>query len=223
MAEDSEKIPLCLGMSLGMTLNISFEGLGSFRSTLIGMEQDAYIIVKLPPMPDIPSKLFQKNHIVVRYFHDGNAYGFRSTLTGLVKEPYRLHFLAYPDSVESLNLRKSQRHICLIPAHIGIKTLEGGKMDLRGVISDISVGGCSFECTDNGDGMGEGVAIGRVVRIFFRFPNEEAWRTILAEIRTLRSDRNKVVLGLQYQIDPHHETEVDTLGIIQAFIDYLHR
>ena len=70
-------------------------------------------------MPDIPSNLYQKNHIVVRYFHDGNAYGFRSTLTGLVKDPYRLYFRAYPETIEPLNLRKNQRHVGLLKnAHL---------------------------------------------------------------------------------------------------------
>lgn len=223
MQEAPEKKPLCPGLSLGMSMNISFEGVGTVKSTLIGMEYGLYLIVKLPPIQDISTKLYQKNHIVVRYFYDGNAYGFRTTLNGLVKDPFRLYFLAYPEVVESLNLRKNERHVCLIPAHIGSPPPEGGKMDFRGCISDISLGGCSFECTEHCENITATLAVGSIVQLFFRFPGEEAWRTILSEVRSLRSDQRKLLLGLRYHLDPNQSSQLDTLGVIQDFIDYLRK
>lgn len=212
--------PLCPGAAIGMPMNISLEGLGMFKCSLIGMEYDQYLIVKLPPLPDIPAKLYQKNHIVVRYFHGGNAYGFRSTLIGMIKDPVRLHFLAYPDSLEHLNLRKDERYVCFIPARISKHDTGGEIMDLQGFISDISAGGCSFECKEHFDSARKELAVGTAIDFFFRFHNEETWRVIPGEIRTFRGDQNKLVLGIKYRPDLSRFSPDDTLGAIQAFIEY---
>jgi len=221
MAIDRENVPVCPGVSIGMPMSISFEGIGTVKSTLIGMEYGQYLIVKLPPMPDIPAKLYQKNHLVIRYFHDGNAYGFRSTLIGLIKDPVRLFIIAYPETIESLNLRRDERHVCLIPARVGATAGSGVKVDLSGLITNISYGGCSFECANPTDIALAGLTVGSIIELSFRFSNEEAWQVLNGEVRMWKADPSRLMIGLRYSPDLSKVSQHNAISAIQSFIDGL--
>ncbi len=128
------------GIFPGTLLQVQFEGLGASRSRLIGMETGKFLIIRTPPIPDIWSKRYEKNHCIIRYLFSGRVYAFRCTLLGLVKEPYRLSILSYPEAIEELNLRKHERMSCIVAAEVGV---EGWLFE--GIVSNISEGGCSFE------------------------------------------------------------------------------
>jgi c-di-GMP-binding flagellar brake protein YcgR len=104
------------------------------------MEPGKFLIVHTPPIADIGSKLFMKNHGIVRYLSSGNVYAFRCTLLGIVKEPFRMSVLSYPESLENINLRKYERISCILDAAVCHQ-----EKSFEGIVTDLSLGGCSFD------------------------------------------------------------------------------
>jgi c-di-GMP-binding flagellar brake protein YcgR len=166
-------------------------------------------------------KLYQKNHIVVRYFQGGNVYGFRTTLIGLIKEPVRLFILAYPEIVDSLNVRKNERYSCLISACVRALSTDQEELELQGFICDISIGGCKFESSISNTADRPNIKLGQYVELSLQFPQEEVWRMVQAEIRMLNVDNIKVMIGLQYTPDENQEIQLRVVDDIQMYINSL--
>jgi len=144
MSQEQRTNHNCAGMrlnvELGSELSIQIEGMEEhFESILVGLEPPAYLIVQMPLLFDVGRHFEEGNRFVVRYFCLDNAYEFRSTVLASIVKPFRLIFLSYPETVVSLNVRKSRRISCYIPA---VARFDG--QEVKGVISDISREGCKF-------------------------------------------------------------------------------
>ena len=109
------------------------------RATLVGLETEEYLILRVPGLVQIQKKIQPGREIVGRYAHCGTVYGFKANILGHVFHPLRLLFLSYPRVVENVNLRKSPRIDCFLP---GEATLKGETY--RGAVTDLSTGGCKF-------------------------------------------------------------------------------
>jgi c-di-GMP-binding flagellar brake protein YcgR len=188
------------GLSLGTLLQVQFEGLGSSRSHLVGLDPGNFLIVQTPPIANIAAKLYQKNHGIVRYLFAGRVYAFRTTLLSLIKEPFRLAIIAYPMSIENMNLRKHERIASLIDAEVSIlgQTHEG-------IISDISSGGCSFEFSKSGLKAFPELKVGE--RLAISMVLTEASVVFTAEVRGIRTDQENMTAGLQFIASEFRETD----------------
>jgi len=215
----SQYEPVCPGLNFGLLFQISIDGIGIFKSSLIGMEYGGYFIVKLPNIPDIIEKLFKKNHISVHYFHDGKIYAFRSTLIGLVKEPFRLYIIDYPESLETINLRKKERFICWAPAKLRniYSELKGRIAD--GHVSDISSDGCNFECSVSDGITSSEINIGQSLTLsLFLSANRDEAIVIQSEIRNIKVDKDKLILGLKFKLGLNDSQDQSILNNIDSFI-----
>lgn len=221
MVSRKNNAPVCPGIAIGMPMMVSFEGIGTVKSVLIGMEHGQCLIVKLPLMPGIPLKFYQQNYFVVRYFHAGSVYGFRTTLIGMIKEPVRLFILDYPEVIENFNLRKHERYACRISAHASMHVPDAELLERDGLILDISPKGCSFEYKTSSDTKTENIAIGSLIDLSFRLSNENILLMLPAEVRTFKIENNKLMLGLKYEPDPAIEAQQAAMDAVLAFIVYL--
>lgn len=203
-----------------MPLQLSVEGGGVFKCKLVGMEYGRYLLVKMPHMPDIAMKLYEKNHIIVRYIHAGNVYGFRSTMTGILKEPLRLFVLSYPEAIEIHSARKNDRFDCMIPASLRDAQDPGGEA-WKGIINDISLGGCRFrvKLTDQIDLTKR--VVGSTLTISFGFLNEETWQVLETELRSMTMDKDQVILGLLFKTDVDTKAQQTAMEFIRGMITTL--
>jgi hypothetical protein len=182
-----------LGLSLGTLLKVQFEGLGSSRSRLVGMEPGNFLIIQTPPIANLGTKLYQKNHGIVRYLFSGRVYAFRTTLLSLIKEPYRLSILTYPTAIENVNLRKHER----IPSLITAKMSAKGQLH-EGIISDISNGGCSFEFKKSGQRAFPELQILDEVVISMLLKETSDATVFNATVRSVRMDNENMMAGIQF-------------------------
>jgi len=212
--------PACPGASLEMPLQLTVEGVGMFRGKLVGAEQGRYLLVKMPHLPDLASKLYQKNHLIVRYLHAGRVYGFRSTLIGMIKEPMRLFVLSYPEAIESHNTRKNERFDCMIPASVKLADHPEGE-GWKGIINDMSMGGCRFRAKLNGQEDLTTLKVGETLALAFGFLGEETWQTLVTELRSLALDKKQVTLGLSFNLDTESERQRRALESIRGMITNL--
>jgi hypothetical protein len=185
---------LCPGLTIGTVLQVQVEGLGHVLSSLVGMEDELHLIIKTPLMADIATKLFQKNIIIVRYCYAGQVFGFRSTLLGMVKEPFRLCILSYPTKTETLNLRKHDRICCMLPAEI---KMSQGLYD--GLIEDISIGGCYFEFNSPEDGKFPSMKISDEALLSFDLPESEERVVLDIIVRAIKCDIRTLKLGVEFR------------------------
>jgi hypothetical protein len=221
MLQEKGAIPECPGAALGLPMVITFDGIGTFKGVLVGMEPGHCLIMKLPPMPDLPLKLYQKNYFVVRYFHAGSAFGFRTTLIGIIKEPLKLYILDYPAVIETLNLRKNERYDCLIPTQASIQAAGSDPWECSGFITDISSGGCCFECITSTDMKVGNIKIGDIIKLSFTLLNNDSPKTLQAVARTLKIDHRNLSVGLKYRLDPDNDAQLVAFGAVQTFIESL--
>jgi hypothetical protein len=193
--ESEEKNPhvLLSGLSLGTLIQLQFEGLGSSRSILLGMDPGKFLIIQTPAMSDIWSMLFQKNNAIVRYLSSGRVYAFRCTLLAIIKEPCRFSILSYPESVEEINLRKFERISCIIEAEIQIR-----ENTYTGIMTDISLGGCSFDFNKPENTTFPEIQIQEEVSIAIQMKEKGRLKSICAIIRSIKKDRNNLIIGLQF-------------------------
>jgi hypothetical protein len=181
------------GLGLGMLLQIQFEGLGSSQSRLVGMDYGNFLIIQTPPIADIGSQLYEKNHGIIRYLFSGYVYAFRCTLLSMIKEPYRLSILSYPESVEHINIRKSERLPCIIAAGINFQ----GRLR-EGIVSNISMGGCSFEFNQSSQQDFSDLKIKDEVFIALRLRDPEETTVFNAILREVQIDKTSVTIGFQF-------------------------
>jgi hypothetical protein len=181
------------GISMGMLLQIQFEGLGASQSRLIGLDYGNFIIIRTPPLACIRSKLFEKNHGIVRYLFSGHVYAFHCTLLSVVTEPCRFSILSYPESVENMNLRKHERIPCIIAAEVSLN----GRMN-KGIVSNISMGGCSFEFDRSSQREFPDLKVQEEVVIALYLHDEGAATICNAIIRKIDIDQESLTIGLQF-------------------------
>jgi c-di-GMP-binding flagellar brake protein YcgR len=129
-----------LNMEITTDLLLQFKEVkGVFPSYLIGMKPDVFLIIKSPTIISKENLLAEGSSLVVRYTYLGDVYRFKTKVLGSNQEPFKVTFLSYPDVVEKIEFRNTQRVHCLFPA-----TLSYDKSKINGMITDISLGGCKF-------------------------------------------------------------------------------
>lgn len=221
VSKKKQQIPkqLCPGLTMGTVLRVQVEGLGSVQSSLVGMEDGQYLIIKTPPLTEIATKLFEKNLIIIHYFYAGQVFGFRSTLLGLIKDPFRFCILSYPASVEILNLRKDNRIYCLIPAEL--KLPRGFYYGVS--VEDISLGGCYFELNTPPDGKFPSMKIGDWAILELNLPESEECIVLNVVVRMLKLDSQTMKVGVQFQRSTDADIDTASFAAIGKYIDKLQK
>ena len=194
-------------MKIGATLKLQIHGTDArLTSELVGVEEDKYLIIKMPPIPSVGtvsslSGLFCKgNTVVVRYMHNGTLFGFKSRVYHVIIDPVKLIFLEYPKKIEDYNLRSHRRVDCYLPASVGIagNTIEGA-------ITDISREGCHFTM-EKSKVKRLILQIDKGVDVSFQLPGVGKKLTIAAKQKTIKKDKNNINIGVEF-INMDNKTE----------------
>lgn len=174
-------------------MQIQIEGvLAHFKTTLIAIEADQYLMIETPKFHGIETKLFSGNQVVVRFVYSGTVYGFMSKILNYIKIPSRLMFLTYPEVIESQELRKECRVECLLPAMI---KFPGQEEAYRGVILDISGQGCNLTIVTP---LRNSVKVEDKVQLTFQLVGIEGSQTVPGEVRNTNQDSKKISIGIKF-------------------------
>jgi len=203
----------CPGLVFGTLLRIKVEGFSTILTNLIGIEEGLYLIIKTPPIPEIGTKLFQKNNIIIHYLFAGQVFGFRTTLLSLINEPFRFSILAYPTKVEKVNIRKHERICCMLPARI-----KRSKESYGILIEDISIGGCYFTVNPTKDGKFPAMRIGEEVLLVLTLPGIIDDMTINMVVRTIKCDLRTMNIGVQFTKSEVEKEETAYFTAIKQYI-----
>ncbi|MHC1726651.1 MAG: flagellar brake protein [Syntrophobacteraceae bacterium] len=177
-------------------------------STLVGIVSKEYLIIRVPAIPGILSKLTEGAPVTIRYIYDGNVYGFNSTILAYTHKPALIAFMAYPTSIEIMNLRKAQRLECLLPAKM--KVLEKA---FTGVILDISAGGCRLYI-EYGPVESPSVDVEQEVELSFHLAGRAEEQIVACRVQNLKKDSMLAEIGLQFGQDNQ-----EILDNVKTYID----
>lgn len=129
------------------------------------------------------------DNLVIRLVLESEAVGFVTTVKEIAKAPLKLYFVAFPDRVESVNLRKSLRLTVFFPAEIRAKKPAEQGADvhlLQAMVLNISGGGCFFTTKNATEPFPE-------VNLSFSLPGEKLVHSVRAEV--LHSTPRKAITG----------------------------
>lgn len=199
----------CLRIDLGCPLFIQCQGVTDrVKSELVGLYPGLYLIVSTPGAKgpgDIPE---ETKDVIVRYIYRGEVMGFKSSIIERIQKPFRLMFLSYPKAVERLNLRKSQRVSCNLPARI---TASGN--DLDGILIDMSNGGCRFT-TRAGSGVNQADLMpGAQLSLNVSLPGAEGRTSIGCSVKNANISSGRIELGLQF-----NQEETEQLKEVERYV-----
>jgi len=181
---------------------------GFFPSYLIGIKPEAFIIIKTPAIINRENILSEGTSLMVRYTHLGDVYRFKTTVMGTNEKPFKVTYLSYPDVVEKIDYRDSQRVGSYIPA-----SLVYGKITVKGIVTDISVGGCKFR-TDS---------INQVEDLLIKKESDVILRFALMGLKGVRKFKGKIK-KVEFDIDfslgiGFREIEEESRKIIASYVE----
>jgi len=182
-----------------------------FRTILSGMERGRFLMLQLPRLPGLSGQLYSERAVKVRYVHEGQVYGFQSTVLHHTVAPFRLLFLAYPRTIERLNLRHDQRVECFIPA--GLEMPGSIAPAFRAMLTNISTSGCRAALDATGQRL-PGFEVGCMVRLGFKVVGTDLDLDLDCQVRSVDADGARVFLGLNF-------TGLDEEGLaaVEGYVD----
>ncbi|MGR3319952.1 MAG: flagellar brake domain-containing protein [Candidatus Anammoxibacter sp.] len=190
-----------LAVELGTDLQIEILGvLSRFRSELIGMIPDEYIIVRIPQIVDSEYEKKCRNsriNVVVRYLYRGTVFGFKSKLKGIVTKPVRFMVIDYPQSIEEYNIRNNERISCIFPGKMKINSFL-----IHVNIMDISLSGCKVAIIHPDAHTVKQVASiekeEKETLLMIHLPGEESEMAIDAVCKNVVKNPYKYNIGIQF-------------------------
>ena len=187
------RVPL-LNVEIGTQFLLEFKDKEKrINSFLVGAEHKKVVIVHLPALNEFRSRMSEGNYVVIRYVSLGNVRGFRSRILSVTLEPIPLVFLSYPHTIENVNLRKTKRVACYIPAAATF-----GQTAQKGMLTDINLSGCRFNLYTEKEPE-ELFQSGEILRLSSPLLGIEKDQNCTGCIRNITRNSNSVTLGIQFK------------------------
>jgi c-di-GMP-binding flagellar brake protein YcgR len=165
---------------------------GKLPSFFRGYSYPKYILIDGPVARSGPVVAVSGTLYVVRFIHMGLVYGYESMLMKQYSTPVSIWVMRYPDEIQTVNLRKSERMSTFIPA-----SFDSGEGVITGAIVDISEGGGYFVAPGHA-----AIQPGQTAQMDMALPNGEKITGYECKICTVKPNGSKVSFGINFnQLD----------------------
>lgn len=180
------------------------------ESSLVGMRRDKYLILTMPGEPNKPAIRQDEigTKLVIRYIHQGNAYGFKSVVMDVIAGADRLLIISYPFQLEVFELRNYPRLNCFLPARVFL-----GNQVIDGSLNDISRTGAHFTCAKSDHVSNLAEHVDDAIKIDIQIPGSDGHIHIASNIRKVEASSDKFELGIRFEI-----IETDELTKLLSFL-----
>jgi hypothetical protein len=202
-----DKLALEIGTRMAVTLDSAQQGAeGRIAADLVGMVHFEYIILRLPWVPGLRSRLVGGASVTVRFVSNGELCGFQSPVVTHIPKPSLLLFLEYPEVIEKLALRQHKRVQCALPVQ-----LHSRRGDAHGVIGDLSRGGCRMAVDVRGQQGLRQTVVEDVIVLRVPLNSEGVPLTVTCAVRGVSFDANRMQVGLAFtEADDDFWTTLET-------------
>jgi HD-GYP domain-containing protein (c-di-GMP phosphodiesterase class II)/c-di-GMP-binding flagellar brake protein YcgR len=183
-----------LQIDLGTKVSLQYEVNGQrIRSTLVGMEQDDFLILRVSELLQYQDKLGKGMALIARYLHSGVAYGFMASIIGVTISPLPLLFLSFPKNIERMSLRSEQRAVCLLPAAAEVR-----EKSCLCMIADLSTKGCRLILKHSERAKLPRVLLDESISIRSQFPGNNETVVFKGKIKNFELAEGQTRMGIQF-------------------------
>ncbi|QSA97403.1 flagellar brake protein [Methylococcus sp. EFPC2] len=170
-----------------LQLKVASQSGQRYRSVVRGWVKSQYIMLDRPRTEAHYVYMERRDRCVVRFVTQGKACGFESTILDWDERPHISYCLvAWPESLELVAFRKSQRIDLFVPCRV---TLEG--KEFEGEVRDLSLDGCRVSTAVV-------VANNEKVELAFTLPNGIPVERLRANIRNTHVTDAGSVFGCEF-------------------------
>lgn len=226
----SQPIPtsyLTVGLSLKLSLTLNGQK-GMYGSTLLGWKDYAWLVCEWPlqvgPGIDIP----RGTPCTVSYLYEGKLVGYRTEVRDMLTSPVPLLFIAFPQSVEEMHLRKHSRVSSFEPIVLECVTAErevghgvSSSRVVGGVLQDLSVGGCSVSIPH----VPAWIKPGAKMRMEFELAGLGHVTNLTGVVKTADAQQGSTTLGIEFRFKEMEYIEYRGWGgsVLQAIEQWTSR
>ncbi len=187
-----------LALEVGIRMSISLGAdrdshEGRIAADLVGVVHFEYLIVRLPWVPGLRTRLVGGAVATVRLVSQGELCGFQSEILTHVTKPALLLFLQYPEVIEKLALRQHKRVQCALPAQFHSR-----RGDAQGVIGDLSRGGCRLAFNARGQHELRQTVAGDILVVRATLSANGLPLAVTCTVRSVETDSNRILLGVSF-------------------------
>lgn len=175
-----------------------------YGSTLLGWKEHAWLVCEWPAQLGHGTDIPRGTPCTVSYLHDGKLVGYRTDIRDLVMSPVPLLFIAFPQMVEEMHLRKHTRVSSCEPALLMRMDATGAASSpmlsadfAGGMLKDVSLGGCSVALSQTPAWVRPGAAI----RIEFELPGLGHVTNLTGLVKNREERDGAELVGVEFQFD----------------------
>ncbi len=192
---------LTVGQAVKLSLTLDNEK-RMYGSTMLGWKEHAWLVCEWPAQLGHTISIPKGTLCTISYLRDGTLVGYRTEVRDSIASPVPLLFLAFPQVVEEMQLRRHVRVSACEPALLmRADTNRGGASPVPsqvcagGMVRDLSVGGCSLAVAQKPAWVKPGAG----VRLEFELPGLGHVTNLTGIVKNVDVHENSHLLGLEFQ------------------------
>ena len=191
---------LTVGHALKLSLTLPHHK-AMYGSTLLGWKDHAWLVCEWPAQLGHDAEIPRGTPCTISYLHDGKLIGYRTEVRDLVTSPVPLLFIAFPQQVEEMHLRKHARVSSCEPVLLRRDAGAGSASPISladyagGLLKDLSLGGCSVALAQRPSWLRPGAAI----RLEFELPGLGRVTNLTGLVKNADARDDSHLIGLAFQ------------------------
>lgn len=181
------------------------------KTTLIGMEPGAFLILKTPHNHSLVKGISPGDHLLLRCIGEGMIYGFRSVCKAKTSRPADMMFVSFPETIERLDIKAKVRYPCGLPAFV---KFESGRRKVE--LVNLSESGCRIALDIRPSDAPRPVAVDDEAGVSFHPPGTDMPMTFDCVVRNVLLDEDSVFVGMEFK-----PMEKSTAGLLDDYLRLL--
>lgn len=209
--ERTSRMDLAVGTKILVRFGFAGAGSSEVVGELVGFSHYDFLILRFSPAPGLLAKITPGSLMTARFMHEGSASLFQAEVISHSVKPNLLVFATYPSTVNTMQVRKSERIPVALP---GLLYTEHG--DGYGYIRDLSKGGCRMLIDVRGQNTMKQLEANMAVHLKLALSPDTIGEITPATIKSIQSERFRVELGIAFDL-----TANDSSVFSSSLADYL--
>lgn len=194
---------LSVGLALKLSLTLDQQKM-MYGSTLLGWKEHAWLVCELPSQLGHTADILPGASCTVSYLFEGKLVGYRTEIRDLIVSPVPILFLAFPQTVEEMHLRKHARVSSSEPALLTRADFGSHAVSVLspsdyagGLVKDLSVGGCSIALAT----VPVWLRPGSTVHLEFELPGLGHVTNLAGVVKNTEGRDGANIIGVEFQFD----------------------
>lgn len=194
---------LTVGLSLKLSLTLDQQKV-TIGSALLGWKEHSWLVCEWPLQLGHTTEIPKGTPCTVSYLLDGKLVGYRTEIRDMVASPVPLLFIAFPQTVEEMHLRKHTRVSSSEPAllirtdsHTTTSSPISSPDYAGGLVKDLSLGGCSIALAKTPSW----IRPGSIMRMEFELPGLGHVTNLTGLVKNTDVRDGTDLIGVEFQFD----------------------